>query len=572
MPCWGERSLDVLLAGWFCLSIVVTGRWLTCRWKLPAAVRWPAAVVAGMAGYAAVVLLLGQVGWLHWQILAGLSLLPGAWSLPSMLRSWRRLLTAVAGVDTSLLLPWLFCLLLHGVLLLHAEIHYDNLIGYLEVPKQYLLQHAMAPLSHNMSSRLSPVLHAWYACALALQEPYRTLPFRFGDGGVVHALHLWAFVFLPFLLSCLVRLVPCQVSSAAAVGRYAALLFMTLPGTLVWSYLSYADIMAITPALAGLALLPAAREHAVAGWLSGMGAGLMLMAKYQTAPLVLLLGIASWLIAGRAAAVRWLAGCMLAVLPVLPHAVRCLAGGEVIRGVLAENEVLAGAASDYAAGLWRMLTRPEAGALLLLPLLWPRSCWRSPLCWLAIVMLLLAPLLTPQAHHALRWNMLPILLVILLAGIDMDHRRWHRMVFAVWLTLTLVPAVTLVDALRMERLLLPRTELLEISLPGFAMRRELVKRPGRAFCPDGYYGYYGTEAMVVPSVLDRQYITGMLAGTPADVLFRLRRAGFARLLSQQEGIVLEIAPAPGGDTATVHALAVMLPALRNCRMRIDDQR
>jgi hypothetical protein len=542
------------LALLFWLSVRSVGAALIRGWR-GLEERWAAEAAVGLTTYVLLGLVLGAAHAFRWPVLAAAAVLPGL----------GRLVVAVLAVATGRG-PWatavgsraagtLLTVSLGIVLTLHAiaatgpPVTYDLLVNYLAVPTEYLLQGHLGALDHNVFSSLSLPLHILVAYTLALGEPIRTTPFAFGFAPVFGMLLLGSVLGACWCAARLAsRLLP-RSDEGPDAARLAALLWLTMPQTLLIMAMGFPDLL-----LTGIAMILAVvvvvsprddRGMAIAG---GLLAGLLVASKAQMAPYA---GMAVLILLARSRPATWprvlvSAGLLPTVTmvrnalafgsPLFPH----LPGGgpaaAAARRLAAENVLdLTPSPVDAAHHLWRFLTlQPETGItfLALLALLPGRI--RDPRIWgLAIIPVVALNAVSGSTYNVLRWTQPAIVLLLLLASANLARlvsgSRITALAVIAALACSAVLAVGFTDRLVgfTDRLTSPAMVRASRQVPDIELRARLVQLEGRVLYVGVLHGTYGAANGLIATILDGRVLARWLGADSADeMMARLRADGF----------------------------------------------
>jgi hypothetical protein len=537
------------LAGLFVWSIHTVGRWLVRGLGLRVVDRQAAHLAAGLICYSIAGLSLGACGWCRWPVLAALAVLPGLVAIGTGIR---RLRESLAGLwaeqrpDGAATLALLAIALVYLATAAVPSFHYDLLVNYLGVPKDYLIQGHLDGLDHNIHSSLSLVLHVLIGFVLALSEPLNRTEFLFGTASVWGALHLIVIAATAHRLQVLATVLTRDAGRARRAGVIAMMLWLSMPQTLLLALFENAEFLTTYLALciAGVALRGEGRDEALT---VGALCGVMVAAKPQLA----VFGACAVVIAMlRSSAVRAsLAAATAALLPALsmlrnwivfggplfPYVGKTADHADAARALLSENAIaLPDTPAASADRVWGLLTlQPETGITLLALVLVFLARVRSLRFWLLASVALLVPLLaSSQLHNVLRWAQPGLVLLLLAAAVNLvDRVSWTRAVrwavtgfllTSLWLALGFLSST--IGSL--PHVAQARDHFITQQIPDYAVRQDLMARPGGVLWLGQLYGYYGAAKGPIPAPQNGASIGRILGtGTAESIRQRLLARG-----------------------------------------------
>jgi hypothetical protein len=429
------------LAGLFLWSVHTVGRWLVTGIGLRVVDSQAAHLAAGLTAYFITGLLLGAIGWFRWPLLVGLAVLPGLATMAPGVTRLRQALTKVWAGQRPEAAPALALLAIAIAYMAAAaapSFHYDLLVNYLGVPKDYLIQGHLGGLDYNIHSGLSLVLHVFIAYLLALSEPLNRTGFLFGTAPVWGALHLIVIAAMAHRLQVLAATMSRDSERARLAAWLGLALWLSMPQTLLLSHLESADFLTtyLALAIAGVAVRAEGRDD---GLTVGALCGVMIAAKPQLAILgacaigIVVLKLPRWrgLLAAAVAALlpalAMLRNLICFGSPLFPYHGGAPHHAEPARALLAENAI---ASPDSIAHLidraWKLSTlQPEAGITLVAVLLVLFARVRSARFWLLALAALLIPVLSSShAPNVLRWAQPGLVLLLLAAAVNLIELSW----------------------------------------------------------------------------------------------------------------------------------------------------
>ncbi len=277
----------LVLAGLLLWSVHTVGRWLVNGLGLQVSDTQAAHLAAGLTVYALAGALLGSVGLYRWPLLLIAGIGPG---LITIRIGWNILRAGFGKVRTAITEPgsglsWILggtIALTYIAVAVAPSFHYDLLVNYLGVPKDYLIQGDLGGLPHNIHSSLSLTLHVLIGYTLALSELLNRTEFLFGTASVWGALHLIIIFAAGRRLGLLAEALIGDRKVAWQAGWAALMLWLTMPQTLLFALLENAEFLttflAIT--IAGVALSGRRRDDPL---VVGALCGVMVASKPQTA-------------------------------------------------------------------------------------------------------------------------------------------------------------------------------------------------------------------------------------------------------------------------------------------------
>jgi hypothetical protein len=334
----------------------------------------------------------------------------------------------------------------------------------------------------------------------------------------------------------------------AAIATSAALvLWLAMPQTLLLGVLENAEFLTTYLGLnIALLTLTATRRDDVL--IIGALSGLMIAAKPQLALFAL-----TALVLVPTTGSRWRRAAAIALAAALPMTSQFRnlivfggflfpyvggsgAAAQAAQALLAENAAaLPGSLSDMAKRCWRLVTlQPETGiSLLALPaiLLGPVRRFRF---WILTVVATLVPLvLSANTPNTLRWSQLGLVLLFLSAGLGLARVasktrtvRWAAAAFglaALWLAVSF----TMATLGPIGFLTSGPEPVLEVMIPDYVVRRDLVQRPGRVLWMGELYGYYGARKGPIAAPQNGFAHAPLLgSGTPRELQDRLTAEGY----------------------------------------------
>ncbi len=377
--------------------------------------------------------------------------------------------------------------------------HYDLLVNYLAVPKDYLIQGGIAGLPHNIHSSLSLILHVVIGFPLALSELLNRTDFLFGAAPVWGALHLIVIVATGRRLQLLAEALVADREIGRQAGWTALMLWLTMPQTLLLALLENAEFLTtyLAIAIAGVALSGRRRDDPL---IVGALCGLMIASKPQTAAFAvaaLIISLAprwrSWRSLATLAATALLpAAAMLRNAVVyggflFPYRSGPGIDGDAARALLAENAVsLPTTVAAFAGRIWHVVTlQPEVGVTLPIIVLVLLGRVRNARFWMLAAIAVLTPIATSaNAPNTLRWVQPGLVLLLLAAAVNLvaaaPRRSPVRWATAAFLIASLALSVVFVVRTTgpFPHLLMTEEEFLADRIPTFEVRRGLMGRPG----------------------------------------------------------------------------------------------
>jgi hypothetical protein len=442
--------------------------------------------------------------------------------------------------------------------------HYDLLVNYIGVPKDYLIQGHLGGLDHNVHSAFSMPFHAFIAFALALGEPLTRSPFLFGWAPVWGAMHLVVTVLIGDVIRRIAIAVTADSSQATMATAAGLILWLAMPQTLLLASLENAEFLTTyLGLLIVLVALTGTRRDDIL--VIGLLSGLLIAAKPQlvffaAVALVVAPRIGTWTRSGLALAVA-------AALPTASQVRNAFifggllfpyAGGtgqvaDAARALLAENAAtLPRSISDLVHRCWRLIIlQPETGfsfAALPAVLAARIANWRF---WVLTVVAFLVPvILSANTTNTLRWSQLGIVLLMLACGIGLARISAERMILrwgipvmagvGLWLAIrftisTLGPVGFLMSG---------PDAVLDVMIPDHGVRTELVRRPDRVLWLGQLYGFYGASKGPIAAP-QNGYVHHRLLGTGTadEIRRRLADEGIGRIVFNRR----HHATGPGSD-------------------------
>jgi len=552
-----------------------------------------AEVAFGLGGYWLCAAALGAVGWLWWPAVAAIGGLPGVVGLAGWLARRRRHAISAAVGDGARWqrLTWAALAavtVVYALLACAPAVHYDLLVNYLAVPKDYLVSGSATPLPANVFSTLGFGLHALILYPLALSELVDGSVFLFGGAEVVGFANLGA---MAVAGAAAVRLASRMSDGAPGAGRAAlaaVLLWACMPQNLLVGALELPDPFVTCMALVMTATLVAAARGGGAGdaLACGVVSGLLVAAKPQAAVPAAVVGL-WWLLRLRRdrSSVVFFAGALAAW---LPSAIRSwvflgspfapFLGGtgraEAVGRLLAENAVdLPSGAAAFGSRLLDLVTLyPEVGlvplGLIGLVLARPRVPVVLAVGIVPVVVLCLA---SGSTHNALRWLQAPVLLLLVLAG-EGAAGLAQRVPVVRALPLVLAAAslgigVRWVDGtVGAWRGLDAPDETVRATVSAFDLRRRMAGSPtDRVLWIGEVQGYWGARNGTFPTVRDGAYVGRILRSE--DPVASLREQGFTALVRtrgrewmlEEQGFWRDVGPSPVEARRAVDGLLAGLP-------------
>jgi hypothetical protein len=542
----GSFFAAIPLALGFALSVVATGRFLVRIIGLKVSDELIANLTFGLAFYALVGLVIGFLGFFYWPLLLLIGLVPGAVeaarAIPSLVkeRPWigngaRQRIT----LDVpSMLMALVF--ILYGIVALIPLVHYDLLVNYLAVPKDYLVQGNLSALEHNIHSSLSLTLHVLISYLLSIGELVNTTPFLFGYAPVYTVFNLTLIVCCVQRCGRIARLMTSDRDEQKRIMVFAGLLWLCMPQTLLQAMLKYPEFFTTFLALSLVELcLRFTPEHRGDVWVIGLLSGLLIAAKVH---FVILVGACVLPLVVTTRIGQWLAMAMPTALLVGITQVRNLfayrhllfpySGGtrpeaEAAAALLAENAAAVDLSlGGLARGFWDVLSQqPEGGISLFALLILIRGRVRQPRMWLlGFAPLVALCVLVGQPHIVLRWAQ-PSLVVLLLMvaanlviGID-------RKSLVTWAATGLV-LVGSVLSFRFAEQVIGVFEHFRVGtqtyvarqIPSFPIRARLAQYPGRVLYVGELHGYYGSANGIIPGAQDGRFLERFFLSLDPDAI------------------------------------------------------
>ncbi len=537
----------------FVASLFTVGGWIVTRLKFETSDTRAAHLAAGVTAYAAAGVILGTIGWFRWPLLAGLATVPCLAATPRFIRAaterWSRAtkrlhaglaINPVHGVLGLLTVAYVFSATV-------PTFHYDLLVNYLGVPKDYLIQEHLGILAHNVHSSLSMPLHVFIAFDLSLGELVSRSPFLFGSAPVWGAFHLIVIIAIGDLIRRMAKALAPDPEEAAFATVAALVLWLAMPQTLLLGVLENAEFLTTYLGL-NIALLTLTARRRDDVLVIGALAGLMIGAKPQLAifgftALVLVPATTShW---KRIAAVG-----LAAALPLTSQLRNLISYGSFLypysggsgtaadaaQALLAENHTtLPGSLFDLAERCFRLMTlQPETGlSMLALVAIFVAPVRRYRFWILAAVATLVPLVLSGNTANTLRWSQLGLVLLFLAAGLGLaniasriEMFRWAVAAFgiaALWLAVNFT-----VTTLGPIGFLMSEPEaVLAKMIPDYEVRKDLVQRPGRVLWMGELYGFYGAKKGPIAAPQNGFSHAPLLGrGSPTEIWNRLESEGY----------------------------------------------
>ncbi len=551
-----------------------------------------AEVAFGLGGYWLCAAVLGSVGWLWWPAVAALGGLPGVVGIArSVVRRRRhRIGAAVDGEAAWQRLTWAglaAVTVVYALLACAPAVHYDLLVNYLAVPKDYLVAGSATPLPANVFSTFGFGLHALILFPLALSELVDGSVFLFGGAEVVGFANLGAMVVAG---AAAVRLGSRLSHGAPGAGRAAlaaVLLWACMPQNLLVAALELPDPVVTCLAIVMVATLVAARGGGAGDALAcGIASGLLVAAKPQAAVPAAVVGL-WWLVRLRRdnSSVLYFAAALVAWLPAAirswvhlgsPLAPFLGAAGraEAVERLLAENAVdLPSGVAAFSTRLIDLVTLyPEVGlipvALAGLVLARPRS---PVVLAVGLVPVVVLCLVSGSTHNVLRWLQAPVLLLLVLAGVGAVGLAQRvpvvRALPLVLAVVSLVIGVMWVDATvgAWRGLKAPETTV-RATVSAFDLRRRMAGSSiDRVLWIGEVQGYWGARNGTFPTVRDGAYLGRILES--GDPVASLRAEGFTAVIRthgreemlEEQGFWRDVGPSPEAARRAVDELLAGLP-------------
>jgi hypothetical protein len=476
----------------------------------------------------------------------------------------------------------------YALLACAPAVHYDLLVNYLAVPKDYLVSGSTAPLPANVFSTLGFGLHSLILYPLALSELVNGSVFLFGGAEVVGFANLGA---MAVAGAAAVRLGSRLSDNLPGAGRgslVAVLLWACMPQNLLVGALELPDPMVTCIAIVMVASLVAAARGGGAGdaLACGVASGLLVAAKPQAAVPAVVVGL-WWLLRlrrDRSSGV-YFAGALVAWLPTairswvhLGSPLAPFLGGagraEAVGRLLAENAVdLPSGVAAFGGRLLDLVTLyPEVGlvplGLLGLVLARPRVPVVVVIAVVPVVVLCLA---SGSTHNVLRWLQAPALLLLVLAG---DGAAGLAQRVPVVRALPLVLAVASLgiglrwvdETVGAWRGLKAPDETVRATVSAFDLRRRMAASPAdRALWIGEVQGYWGARNGTFPTVRDGAYVGRVLAS--AHPVARLQELGFTAVVRthgrdwmlEEQGFWRDVGPSPAAARRALDELLAGLP-------------
>jgi hypothetical protein len=545
--------LAAALAGFFLWSVHSTGARIAAWLRLTATDDQATRLALGLTAYVLIGLALGAVGWYRWPVLVVCAVAPGLVNARRGLARVRELFDATGrarfycGID----LPYgtvLSALILGYVALAAApSFHYDLLVNYLAVPKDYLLQGHLGSLPHNVHSSLSLALHVVVGFLLALSEPINRTDFLFGTAPVWGAFHLIAIVAIGHRLRALAVALSPTRDCARRAGLLGLALWLTMPQTALLALLENAEFATtyLAVAIAGAVLTVKQRNDPV---VVGLLCGLLVAAKPQAAAFA---GIAMVVAIARSSVAKAVTSAAAAALlptiamirnyweygsPLFPYLGGSGSDATASRLLLAENAVrMPDGVLDLLGRLSRLaMLQPETGITVLVLILVVFARVRNPGFWALTAVAILAPVVSSSnAHNLLRWTQPGLVLLTLAAAVNLvelvPSRSPVRWAIAALLAANLALAVSFVvrttgpcDHLREST-----TRFMSRQIPDYPMRLELMGRERRVLWLGQLFGYYGAAKGAIPAPQNGAWLANHLGnGTVEEIHQRLGASGF----------------------------------------------
>jgi hypothetical protein len=558
----------LVLAAGFAAGIHLVGAWIVSRLRLEVSDRQAAHLAFGLTAYGLIGLALGAAGWLRWPLLAVLALLPALLAirrLPAAISSIAD--TARSSISEGEPGPLTLCLLATGLVYLLAaavpSFHYDVLVNYIGVPKDYLIQGHTGSLPHNIHSSVSFFLHIAACFLLALGEPIRTGPFLFGAAPVWGAFHLIVIAATVHRGWIVVEALGADSRTARHAVTLAALAWLIMPQTLLLALFESAEFLVtyLVVTLTGVLLRQSRRHDILVVALLG---GLLVACKPQTA--LLALAAIGWASVGsrvsRVAVALLSAGVLPAAAqlrnlvefggPLFPYVGGDGPAAAAARALLAENSVtLPHSPTELGTRLWDVLTlQGETGISLVLLVALAAGKVRRLRFWVIAALAFGVPIvLSSNAHNVLRWSQPGLVLLLIGAGVNLAALIAGRRAM-IWAAAAFC-AAGLVMAIRFTTAVVGPTSppadaraFLARMIPTLETRAELMERPGRVLWMGELYGCYGASKGPIPAPQNGAAI-GELIGSrdPDEIRQRLADRGF-RWISL---CTLHDATGPGSD-------------------------
>jgi hypothetical protein len=582
----------LVVAALFVWSVHTVGRWLAQPLGLEVSDQQAAYLAIGLSAYAVAGILLGAAGLYRWPLLVALAVAPGLTALVRGAAVHRgragKLRTALSTLDLGP--AWIAAGATAAIYLAAAaapSFHYDLLVNYLGVPKDYLIQGSIAGLPHNIHSSLSLMLHVLIGYPLALSQLVNRTDFLFGTAAVWGALHLIAIAACGHRLVRLASALTTEGRSARWAGWVALLLWLAMPQTLLLALLENAEFvttyLAIT--VAGVTLAATRRDDSL---VVGALCGLMVASKPQTAAFaaaaVMIAVLRSRPMARAPAAVA--AAVVLPLVAAIrnrivyggllfPYRSGPGVDGDAARALMSENAVsLPAGAGELASRAWEVATlQPESGITLIAAALVLLGRVRRPGLWVLAAIALLTPVITSaNTHNSLRWIQPGLLLVLLAALLNLapvasrrSSVRWATTGFLV-ASLGLAVGFVVRTTGPFPHLLMTEQRFMATRIPTYEVRTAMMERPGRVLWIGELYGYYGAAKGPIAAPQDSAYFERYLGlRSAAAIRDRLNGDGIAWLSLCR--LHRATAPSSGNwswmteqDVQTVGTLLSALPA------------
>lgn len=582
----------LVLAGMFLWSVHTVGRWVVEVLRLQVSDSQAARLAAGLTVYAAAGVALGSLNLYRWPLVLAAAVGPGLIAVRRGVTALREAATELRGMTVGVRPDpvWVSGGLVAAIYLAVAvapSFHYDLLVNYLGVPKDYLIRGDLAALPHNIHSSLSLALHVLIGYPLALSELLNRSEFLFGTASVWGALHLIVIIATGRRLQLLAGALIADRGIARQAGWTALALWLTMPQTLLLALLENAEFLTtyLGVAIAGVAIGGRRRDDPL---IVGALCGLLVASKPQSAIFAAAaLGIVviprwrSWRsLAALAAAGLLPAAAMLRSAIVFggfffPYRPGAGPEAEAARALLAENAVsLPESLGALVGRITAVATlEPETGVTLVIIVLVLLGRVRSPRFWALAAAALATPLLTSaNATNTLRWVQPGLLMLLLAAAINLvelaPQRGPVRWATAAFLAASLVLSVSFVVRTTgpFPHLVMTEDAFLAERIPTFEVRRGLMRRSGNVLWMGELYGYYGAAKGPIPAPQNGAYFSRFLgAGSPEEIRGRLTAGGYGWISLCR----LHRATAPGtghwswmtaGDVRAVEGLLAGLPA------------
>jgi len=544
---------SLVLALVFVVSMLTVGRWIVVGLRLEISDLPLASLAVGITVYTCMGMALGAASLFRWPLLAVLAVAPAIAAVPRLTKAtgnlWSTLRTrSQAGMSFDPLAAALGLLAVIYVLAATLpSFHYDVLVNYLGVPKDYLIQGHLGRLDHNIHSSLSMPLHVFISYFLALGRLVPGSVFLFGWAPAWGAFHLIVIVSIGVLIRRFAAVLAPHPHQAAIATMTALLLWLAMPQTLLLGVLENAEFLTTFLGLC-VALLAVSANRRDDILIVGLFCGLLVAAKPQMAPFAL-----TALVLTPTTGSQWKRIAAIALAATLPAAAQFrnlivfggfffpYAGGsgqtaEAARALLTENAaVLPASPADLANRCWRTISlQPETGISTLALLAILLGPIRRVRFWILTVVATVIPIvLSSNTPNSLRWSQTGLVLLFLAAGVGLSRvsrslrsLQWATATYGL-AALWLATGFTLATLGPVGFLLSGSESILETMVPDYTVRRDLMQQPGQVLWMGELYGYYGAFKGPIAAPqngFSHQPLLG--AGSADEIHDRLTAAGY----------------------------------------------